>query len=185
MTSLTDEQARAYAAKLRPLVAAAEAHGRNARDLSFEVLSTMPLPLGAVLAAYDCGRWRVAQKANLNDAHDVYRMENAERTDWVMLGNHDTPPIFELIRAWPTATRDAWGRHLAARLGLTRPWRLADPGFLANAMLAELFASRAENVSISAACSYGTPVQSSNRIKRMLNPLASVRPTVLAGSRSS
>jgi len=145
---LTDDQARAYAAKLRPLVAAAETHGRSAADLSFEVLSTMPCPLGAVLTAYGCGRWRVAQKANLNDASDVYRMENAERADWVMLGNHDTAPIFELIRAWPTATRDAWGRHLAARLGLARPWRLADPGFLANAMLAELFACRAENVSI-------------------------------------
>lgn len=145
---LTEDQARAYAAKLRPLVAAAEAHGRSAGDLSFEVLSTMPLPLGAVLAAYGCGRWRVAQKANLNDPSDGYRMENAERADWVMLGNHDTAPIFELIRAWPTATRDAWGRHLAQRLGLARPWRLADPGFLANAMLAELFACRAENVSI-------------------------------------
>ncbi len=108
----------------------------------------MPRPLGAVLAAYGCGRWRIAQKANLHDARDVYRMENAERADWVMLGNHDTAPIFELIRSWPQATRDAWGKHLTERLALARPWRLADPGFLANAMLAELFASRAENVSI-------------------------------------
>ncbi len=148
VTELAAEQARAYAAKLRPLIAAAEAHGRNAGDLSFEVLSTMPRPLGAVLAAYGCGRWRIAQKANLHDARDVYRMENAERSDWVMLGNHDTAPIFELIRAWPQATRDAWGKHLTERLALARPWRLADPGFLANAMLAEVFASRAENVSI-------------------------------------
>lgn len=145
---LSADQALAYVAKLRPLVAAAEVHGRSIRDLSFEVLSTMPRPLGAVLAAAGCGRWRVGQKANLNDATDVYRMENALRTDWVMLGNHETAPIFELIRAWPTATRDAWGRHLTERLALARPWRLADPGFLANAMLAELFASRAENVSI-------------------------------------
>ncbi|CAN5307702.1 hypothetical protein BH11MYX1_BH11MYX1_08760 [soil metagenome] len=153
---LSEDQAYAYTAKLRPLVAAAEAHGRRAADLSFEVLSTLPRPLGAVLEAYGCGRWRIGQKANLNDASDVYRMENAQRTDWVMLGNHDTPPIFGLIRAWPTATREAWGRHLTARLALARPWRLADPGFLANAMLAELFASRAENVSIFFADLFGS-----------------------------
>ena len=144
--ALSEAQARAYAAKLAPLVA--HAHGRDARDLSFEVLATMPRPLGAVLEAAGCGRWRIAQKANLNDARDVYRMENAQRTDWVMLGDHETAPIFELLRAWPSTTRDAWARHLTERLGLARPWRLADPGFLANAMLAELLASRAENVAI-------------------------------------
>jgi 4-alpha-glucanotransferase len=65
-----------------------------------------------------------------------------------MLGNHDTMPIFGLIRAWPPTQREAWARHLAARLALARPERLASPGFLAAAMLAELFLSRAENVSI-------------------------------------
>jgi hypothetical protein len=44
--------------------------------------------------------------------------------------------------------REAWARHLAARLTLARPERLDVPGFLATAMLAELFVSRAENVSI-------------------------------------
>jgi 4-alpha-glucanotransferase len=146
--ALSEAQARAYAAKLAPLLAAARAHGRNVQDLSFEVLATMPRPLGAVLEASGCGRWRIAQKANLNDANDVYRMENAQRTDWVMLGDHESAPIFELLRAWPSTTRDAWARHLTERLGLARPWRLADPGFLANAMLAELLASRAENVAI-------------------------------------
>jgi 4-alpha-glucanotransferase len=113
-----------------------------------EVLSTMPYPLGRVLARYGLGRWRVTHKARLDDPTDVYRADNAVRPDWVMLGNHDTAPIFAVIAAWSTAQRDAWARHLAASLQLRSPERLAEPGFLATAMLAELFACRAENVSI-------------------------------------
>jgi 4-alpha-glucanotransferase len=65
-----------------------------------------------------------------------------------MLGNHDTAPIFGVIRAWSPDQREAWARHLAARLALRQPERLVDPGFFATAMLAELLASRAENISI-------------------------------------
>jgi 4-alpha-glucanotransferase len=137
-----------YALYFEMLRIAAEQKGRSFADVSCEVLSTMPFPLGAVLAKYALGRWRVAQKANLDDDRDVYRMDNAHRADWVMLGNHDTAPIFALLAEWPAAKREQWARHLAARLALTHPERLAGDGFFANAMLAELLASRAENVSI-------------------------------------
>ena len=141
-------QVERYAVMFDAIAAAARRHGRDPADLSCEVLSTMPAPLEAVLARYQLGRWRVTQKARLDDPTDVYRTENVEPRDWVMLGNHDTMPIFALIRGWPAATREAWARHLAARLALRRPERLAAPGVLAAAMLAELFISRAENVSI-------------------------------------
>jgi 4-alpha-glucanotransferase len=108
----------------------------------------MPHPLACVIARHHLGRWRVTQKANLDDATDVYRSENAAPEDWVMIGNHDTAPVFALIRGWSTTVRDKWARHLTERLSLRQPERLAQPGFLATAMLAELFASRAENVSI-------------------------------------
>ncbi|HEX4421421.1 MAG TPA: 4-alpha-glucanotransferase [Kofleriaceae bacterium] len=137
-----------YATLLDTLIDSARRHGRDAADLSCEVLSTMPYPLGAMLARYGLGRWRVTQKARLDDPGDVYRSEQAQAADWIMLGNHDTAPIFAVIRAWSPAQREAWARHLAARLALRQPARLAEPGFLATAMLAELFASRAENVSI-------------------------------------
>ncbi|HEY0254328.1 MAG TPA: 4-alpha-glucanotransferase, partial [Kofleriaceae bacterium] len=48
---------------------------RATSQVSCEVLSTMPAPLGAALAKFGLGRWRVAQKANLGDDRDVYRME--------------------------------------------------------------------------------------------------------------
>lgn len=137
-----------YAILLDAILAAAVRAGRAPADLNCEVLSTMPVPLGAVLARHALGRWRVTQKANLDDPSDVYRVENAVPADWVMLGNHDTAPILTVIRGWTPARREAWARRLAARLCLPRPERLASEGFMATAMLAELFASRAENVSI-------------------------------------
>jgi 4-alpha-glucanotransferase len=146
--TLDADQAQRYAVLFDLIAASARRHGRDPADLSCEVLSTMPCPLAAVLARYRLGRWRVTQKARLDDPRDVYRAERAAPQDWIMIGNHDTAPIFALIRAWSPAQREAWARHLAARLALAQPERLAVPGFLATAMLAELFASPAENVSI-------------------------------------
>lgn len=148
VTGLDPEQVARYAILFDAILDAAVHHGRSRADLSCEVLSTMPEPLRAVLARDGLGRWRVTQKANLDDPRDVYRTENAAREDWVMLGNHDTAPIFAVIRGWSSAQREKWARHLAARLRLAEPHRLVSDRVLASAMLAELFISRAENVSI-------------------------------------
>ncbi len=145
---LDDDQVARYAILIDALLDAAEHNGRSRADLSCEVLSTMPLPLGRVLARHGLGRWRVTQKANLDDPSDVYRTENVARADWLMLGNHDTAPVFSVIRGWSPAQRETWARHLAARLRLAQPRELASDRVLASAMLAELFVSRAENVSI-------------------------------------
>ena len=146
--ALDPAQVDRYAVLFDVLLDSARRHGRDPADLSCEVLSTMPHPLEAVLGRHQLGRWRVTQKARLDDPRDVYRTENVAAHDWVMIGNHDTTPIFALLRAWSPGHREAWARHLAARLALSRPERLATPGFFASAMLAELFVSRAENVSI-------------------------------------
>ena len=148
VTDLDDEQVARYAILVDALVDAARAQSRNPEDLSFEVLSTMPIALGRVLARHNLGRWRVTQKADLDDPDDVYRPETASRKDWLMLGNHDTPPIFAVIRAFTPLQRERWARHLTARLRLAEPARLESPGFFATAMLAELLASPAENVSV-------------------------------------
>ncbi|HEU0031516.1 MAG TPA: 4-alpha-glucanotransferase [Kofleriaceae bacterium] len=145
---LDDDQVTRYAVLVDVIAQSARGHGRSFADVSCEVLSTMPYPLGRVLARHGLGRWRVTQKANLDDTTDVYRTENVAPEDWVMLGNHDTAPIFALVRGWSAGQRERWARHLAGRLALRDPERLASDGFLASAMLAELFACRAENVSI-------------------------------------
>ncbi len=148
VTELDAAQIERFASLFEVLVESARRAGRAPNDLSCEVLSTMPRPLEDVLARYDLGRWRITQKADLDNPSDVYMADNAARQDWVMLGNHDTAPVFALVRGWTPVQHERWARHLAAKLRLPRPERLAVPGFLASAMLAELFLSKAENVSI-------------------------------------
>ncbi|MBA3459083.1 MAG: 4-alpha-glucanotransferase, partial [Deltaproteobacteria bacterium] len=152
VTDLQPEQIARYAILFDAIAESAARHGRSRDDISCEVLSTMPLPLSRVLERHRLGRWRVTQKANLDDPRDVYRSENAAREDWVMLGNHDTAPVFALIAGWSPATRESWARHLTHRLGLREPSQRArlahDDGFVASAMVAELFLCPAENVSI-------------------------------------
>ncbi len=154
--ALDDDQVARYALLLDAIAGAAVRHGRSTADLTCEVLSTMPLPLGRVLARHGLGRWRVTQKADLDDPADVYRAENAAPADWVMLGNHDTRPIFDLVRRMGGGDRERWTRHLARRLALEDAGRLAGPGRLATAMLGELFLSAAEHVSIFFADLFGS-----------------------------
>jgi 4-alpha-glucanotransferase len=149
--SLDEEQVTRYAALIEAIGQAAVRHGRSRDDLSCEVLSTMPLPLSRVLQRFQLGRWRVTQKADLDNPNDVYRSENAEPVDWVMLGNHDTAPVFALVKSWRDDKRAQWIAHLTERLALsadTAQSLATSPGRLATAMLAELFLCAAENVSI-------------------------------------
>lgn len=156
VTSLLPAQVDRYAVLFDLIVAAVRAHGRQVSDLVCEVLSTMPFPLRAVLERYGLGRFRVTQKANLKEPGDVYRSENAAPADWIMVGNHDTPPLWALIDRWKKegATEER-AAYLAARLAprddqsesLTRALA-RDPALLARACFADLFASRAQNVSV-------------------------------------
>jgi 4-alpha-glucanotransferase len=131
-------------------------HGRGPADLACEVLSTQPYPLQRVLQGYGLGRFRVTQKADLHDPNDVYRAENASPEDWIMLGNHDTPPIWSLVEDWERTGQLAQrARYLAARLEPEAPSRAAfaerlsrEAGLLAQAELASLFASPARHVMI-------------------------------------
>jgi 4-alpha-glucanotransferase len=148
---LSPAQIDRYAATLLVITEAAMRHGRDPSGLACEVLSTLPLPLARVLERLGLGRFRVTQKANLDDPADVYRTENAQPHDWIMLGNHDTEPIWTRLRSLTPAMRDKWVAYLIVRLRMSADdgQKLAEaPGLLAQAMLADAFASRAENVMI-------------------------------------
>ena len=155
VASLDPAQVERYACLVDAAVAAARRHGRGPRALACEVLSTCPLPLGRVLARHGLGRFRVTQKADLHDPQDVYRSENAAPADWVMIGTHDTPPIWELATTWErNGTLGEHAAYLAWRLapaaereGLER--RLAaSPALLVQAQLADLLASPARHVMV-------------------------------------
>jgi 4-alpha-glucanotransferase len=152
--TLDSAQVERYALLFDEMVVAIERHGALLDDLQAEVLSTLPYPLARVLARYGLGRYRVTQKANLNDPSDVYRAENAEPADWVMLGNHDTPSIWKLVRTWEaTGGLTAQASYLAQRLAL-QPSAVAalqqeflrSPERVALAKFADLFVSRARQV---------------------------------------
>jgi 4-alpha-glucanotransferase len=154
--ALDDAQVDRYASLFDRVIDRTRRSGHRANDLLCEVLSTWPYPLRRVMEREHLGRLCVTQKANLDDARDVYRSENARDCDWIMVGNHDTPPLWALVDKWhetPTAARRA--QHLAERLepdvgaraSFAESLRVS-PGRLATAMFAELFASPARSVSI-------------------------------------
>lgn len=127
------------------------------REVLCEVLSTMPHPLRCVMERHKLGRFRVTQKADLSRPADVYRSENAEPADWIMLGNHDTAPIWLLAERWHRDGKQASAQaaYLAERLEPEPSRRAAlaeqlssDPHRLVQARFADLFASRAEQVQV-------------------------------------
>jgi 4-alpha-glucanotransferase len=152
--TLTPEQVRRFSVLFDSVVGAARRNGRDLGDLLGEVLSTLPHPLEKVLAQYGLGRFRVTQKADLNNPADVYRSENVRPEDWMMVGNHDTPSLWKLVGDWQWRGRlRAQADYLAWRLCPEEAERedfarrlTEHPGLLAQAKVADLFASRARNV---------------------------------------
>ena len=149
--ALDAAQGDAYGTLFDALVEAAQARGHATDTLFCEVLSTLPAPVAAVLARHGLGRFRVTQKANLDDPRDVYRSENAEPADWIMMGTHDTPSMWELAASWRAeGNLAAQAAYLARRLGA--PALEADvlraPGILVAAKLADALASRARSAMI-------------------------------------
>jgi 4-alpha-glucanotransferase len=152
---LSEEQVARYSLLFDAVMDEAARRGARAEVLG-EVLSTMPCPLRRVFERHGLGRFRVTQKANPRDPADVYRTANAAAADWVMLGNHDTPPIWRVIARW----REHGGLEeriadLVSRLApepgrreaLAETLRARD-GAVAEALLADALACPARNVQI-------------------------------------
>lgn len=154
VTHLEPEQINSYSWAFDILVAEARSRGGGTGDLLVEVLSTCPRPLAAVLERHGLGQFRVTQKARVHVPDDVYRGDNAKPADWIMVGNHDTPPlaavVADLLRTGEAERRAA---YLASRLAPPGPERetmaarlRASAPDLAEAMLAELFLGPARHV---------------------------------------
>ena len=125
-------------------------------EIICEILSTQPYPVKQVLQRYGLGRMRVTQKADLGNPADVYRSENAQPQDWLMLGNHDTPPIRQVVEKWLIdGSAGQQAEYLAQRLAIPAPERSAwierhafDPAALVQAKFADLFLGPAQNIMI-------------------------------------
>ena len=156
VVDLHPEQVDRYALLFDAVVESAQRSGRTTSDLVCEVLSTLPYPLRRVLERHGLGRFRVTQKADLQRPDDVYRSENAAPEDWLMVGTHDTRPLWLRVDEW-VESGEIRGRsaYLAQRL-VPEPGERAgfieelvrDPGLFAQAQFADLFAGPAQNVMI-------------------------------------
>lgn len=148
--ALDPEQVERYGVIFDTIIAEARARNRDTSDLICEVLSTQPNPLRWVLERHRLGRFRVTQKADVEDPEDVYRTENARPEDWVMMSTHDTPPIWKIAKRWfEEGEAERQARYLSTRLGcIDAAEMMKERGLLVHAKAADLFASNAENVMI-------------------------------------
>jgi 4-alpha-glucanotransferase len=145
---LDDAQVARYAAPLDRVVSAMRGAGCDPRGLVCEVLSTQPYPLARVMQRHHLGRFRVTQKATPASAADVYRSDNARAEDWIMVGNHDTPPLLAAVeRLKDRGTLGEHARYLEQRLHLACG-SLASTAEVAQAMFADLFVGPARNVMV-------------------------------------
>jgi len=156
VTDLEPAQVDRYSTVVDVILESVRKAGRKTSDILPEVLSTLPFPLGKVMEKYGMGRFRVTQKADITNPHDVYRSENARPEDWIMVGNHDTKPIWLVAEEWHASGQgQARAGYLAERLVRDERQRSAfaskitgDPRLLVQAQFADVFASPAENISV-------------------------------------
>jgi 4-alpha-glucanotransferase len=145
-----------YAQSFDLIVERLRAHGGDPRELMMEVLSTCPRPLAEVLARHGIGRFRVTQKANVENARDVYRSDLAQPQDWLMVGNHDTLPFRVVLDRWHREGEvPRRAAYLAGRLAgepaeraMLAGWLASDKAALTTALFADLFLGPAGNVLI-------------------------------------
>lgn len=156
VVSLEPAQIRRYGELFEVIMESARANCRGVCEIACEILSTQPYPIRKVMELHGLGRFRVTQKADLNDAGDVYRSENARPEDWLMLGNHDTPSIWQAAEKWiRSGVSDQQAAYLAGRLRIPEAERAewtartaADAGALAQARFADLFIGPAANIMV-------------------------------------
>ncbi len=156
VTDLDRNQVKRYAQLIDVIMQTVKEKWGGVETIACEILSTQPYPLKRVMELYGLGRFRVTQKADLANERDVYRSENAQPEDWMMLGNHDTAPIRQVADRW---LREGLSRsqaeYLAGRLCIPEAERTkwlerlaADPAELVQAKFADLFVGPAKNVMV-------------------------------------
>lgn len=156
VADLGPEQLERYGALFAAMVDTLNGQWHGRGEIICEVLSTQPYPVQQVLRRYGLGRMRVTQKADLANPADVYRSENARAEDWLMLGNHDTPPIWQVADHWSAdGSARQQAEYLARRLAIPAAERSAwidyhrhNAAALVQAKFADLFLGPAQNIMV-------------------------------------
>lgn len=152
---LRPDQIGKYAVLIDLILERMSAFGFDRSQIICEVLSSCPYPLQMVLKKNTLGRLRVTQKADPTDITDNYRSDTAKAEDWIMVGTHDTEPLWLAAEKWSSDKRANWALYLAQRLEPAVDARTgfaarlaADENALIEAMFADLFVGPAKNVSV-------------------------------------
>lgn len=153
--NLRPEQIEQFDSAIATILSHAAARGVKQSAILCEVLSTWPSPLKAVMLRHGLGRFCVTQKADPANPHDVYRSENTGPNDWIMVGTHDTRPLWNVVAtqtdAWRRGRAGLLARQMSAepaeRERLYRTFT-ADKASFTKAMFTELFLAPARNISV-------------------------------------
>lgn len=156
VVNLAPEQVDRYAVALDAILDCAKSAGRDPDAILCEVLSTWPAPLKAVMQRRGMGRFCVTQKADTANPRDVYRPENTAPNDWIMVGNHDTRPLWLVVderqgTGWMRDRATLLAQRLVPETGDREAFvarLVTDPRQFCEAMFADLFVGPAQNVSV-------------------------------------
>lgn len=156
VTALNSDQTDKYATIIDLILTRAKNAGASESDILCEVLSTWPLPLKEVMKSRGLGRFCVTQKTDPDNPADIYRRENSSARDWIMVGNHDTKPIWRLAaEKHATPWYKSRAELLANQFSHTEQQKnilfnqiMNSPNRFCEAMFSELFLGPARNVFI-------------------------------------
>lgn len=157
--SLTKEQIKKYGAMIEKIViAAAKEEGLNKDAIVCEDLGTLTFPVESVMKEYDLQGMRLTQFVKHEDPEHPYRCCNIVPRSWAMVGTHDNQPV----SMWADSMINTHEGYLnvvnlvddmySELQGKQRDDLIVklttDAKALMNVKLAEIFASKAENIQV-------------------------------------
>lgn len=156
---LSKEQIQRYGAMIEKIViAAAKEEGLNKDSIVCEDLGTLTFPVESVMKEYDLQGMRLTQFVKYDKPEHPYRCCNIVPRSWAMVGTHDNEPVsmwademvnthvgylhvVNLVNDMYSELQDKDRDDLIVKL-------TTDPKALMNVKLAEIFASKAENIQV-------------------------------------
>ncbi len=156
---LTKEQIKKYGAMIEKIViAAAKEEGLNKDSIVCEDLGTLTFPVESVMKEYDLQGMRLTQFVKHDKPEHPYRCCNIVPRSWAMVGTHDNEPVsmwadkminthegyLNVLNLVDDMFSELQGKQrddLIVKL-------TTDAKALMNVKLAEIFASKAENIQV-------------------------------------
>ncbi len=156
---LSKEQIQRYGAMIEKIViAAAKEEGLNKDSIVCEDLGTLTFPVESVMKEYDLQGMRLTQFVKYDKPEHPYRCCNIVPRSWAMVGTHDNEPVsmwademvnthvgyLHVVNLVDDMYSELQGKDrddLIVKL-------TTDPKALMNVKLAEIFASKAENIQV-------------------------------------